>query len=399
MASPVLWHNGEQAWDVCLLDVPRSISAAQGTAAYPCSDTLLSSEPIACPFPSNEPKSAAARAKLLYNTVGVNFHVQYSTILHGALEQVRQYHQGAWCLPRPFTIDTRGRSRKRKADEDASSSLDLVRATSPKLPDGVSFYVSGSQPGEELHAKSTDSEGDEIVYRVPPCSTFSLSDCSTSRSFLSSIRNQAQDESAKRHFDLVLLDPPWPNRSVKRSHKTPGSSYTTCTTLDDTFRLLMSTDLDMVMADDCLVGIWITNKPAVRELVCGDGGILDTWGLKLEEEWIWLKTTVNGEPLSAIDSLWRKPYEVLLLGRKRPSGLFAPSQSAVKRRTIISVPDLHSRKPCLKLLLEPMMSNVQSYRALEVFARHLVSGWWSWGNECIKFNESQHWHAQGVGTD
>lgn len=144
----------------------------------------------------------------------------------------------------------------------------------------------------------------------------------------------------------------------------------------------------MLMAETCLVGFWITNKSAVRELVVGSGGIFETWGIELEEEWIWLKTTMDGEPVSAIDSLWRKPYEILLLGRKRPS---VSEGGTVKRRTIIGVPDLHSRKPCLKILLEPLMSDPHEYRALEVFARHLVSGWWSWGNECLKFNWRGFW--------
>lgn len=388
MESPILWQNSDRAWDICLLDVPRSISAAQGTADRPYSDILLSSKPILCPFPSNEPRSAAAKAKLLGNTTEEAIHFEYSTILHRALEQVRRHHSGSWCLPRPFVTDTKRRSKKRNLDRGVDGECDQ---RPPKLPDDVLFQVNSSPYGEEFHAKDRVGEERSEIYRVPAYSTFSLSNCSSSRSFLSSIRNQAQDDSTRRHFDLMILDPPWPNRSIKRSHNTPGSTYATSTTLDDVFQLVLGTDLDMLMAHGCLVGFWITNKPAVRELVCGDGGLFASWGCELQEEWIWLKTTIKGEPVSSVDSLWRKPYEVLLLGRRNPSGSSAPARSAVKRRTIISVPDLHSRKPCLKLLFEPMMPDPQNYRALEVFARHLTSGWWSWGNECIKFNESKHW--------
>lgn len=368
------------------MDVPSSISAAQGTAEKPCFDTLLSSEPLAFPFPSNEPRSAAARAKLRDNTIEETHHAEYSITLHRALEQVRQKHQGPWCLPRASAAPTRPPSKKRKLEEEDSS---------PKLPAEEPFQANNSGDIVNFHVPAVQEDGEvNRSYRVPPYSSFSLSDCSSSTSFLSSVRNQAQDASTRRHFDMILLDPPWPNRSVKRSHKTPGRSYQVTSTLDEVFQLIIGTDLDMLMAENCLIGIWITNKRAVRELVCGQDGIFAVWGVVLEEEWIWLKTTEQGEPVSGIDSLWRKPYEILLLGRKRPSTSFPLAEGVVKRRTIVSVPDLHSRKPCLKSLLEPMMPNPQNYRALEVFARHLISGWWSWGNECIKFNWSGYWRPQ-----
>lgn len=152
------------------------------------------------------------------------------------------------------------------------------------------------------------------------------------------------------------------------------------------------------------MGVWITNKPAVRELVLGEDGLFAHWGVEIAEEWIWLKTTIYGEPVTPLDALWRKPYEVLLLGRKRrkviaegtdPVPGFGKEGARPKRRVIIAVPDLHSRKPCLKELIEPLMPDPSNYRALEVFARHLVAGWWSWGDECIKFNWEACWREEG----
>jgi N6-adenosine-specific RNA methylase IME4 len=155
-------------------------------------------------------------------------------------------------------------------------------------------------------------------------------------------------------------------------------------------------DLDMLMADTCLVGIWITNKPAVRETVLGEHGLFATWGVALVEEWLWLKTTVAGEPVGPLDSAHRKPYEVFLLGRRRrtTTGSAPPPTppALVVRKVVVAVPDLHSRKPCLKALIDPMVGFAQ-YRALEIFARHLVAGWWSWGNECVKFNWEGCWCA------
>jgi N6-adenosine-specific RNA methylase IME4 len=235
-------------------------------------------------------------------------------------------------------------------------------------------------------------------FLVPPGSSFVLGPCSDARTLHASIRAQAQELEVSKTFDLILLDPPWPNRSVKRTHKTANSTYSTAQSLGAIHQLIMGMDLDVLMADSCLVAMWITNKPAVRDLVLGENGLFDCWGVELVEEWVWLKTTVHGEPVTPIDSIWRKPYEILLLGRRSrqyvaPAGKSPTRHESVPKRVLASVPDLHSRKPCLKELFETLIPDPRSYRALEVFARHLVAGWWSWGDECIKFNGEQYWQC------
>lgn len=142
------------------------------------------------------------------------------------------------------------------------------------------------------------------------------------------------------------------------------------------------------IASGALVACWITHKASVRDAALE---AFQAWDVQLVEEWAWLKTTVGGLPITQIDGLWRKPYEVLLLGRKGSDG--APeSDSEVQRRVIVAVPDLHSRKPHLKTLIEPFLPG--AYRALEVFARNLTAGWWSWGDEVLKYNWEGHWYAQ-----
>lgn len=434
MASPILWQNKEQT--ITLLDVPRSIAAAQSTNEFPCHDILLSSEPLQAPFPTNEPKSEKAKAKLKGNTVDDELHVEYQSLLEQALRDVRAEHQGDWCFPRPFTsastndIPAKKRHPNERIDantligsrelpqdcvwgclaaepEHSEYTLEIL----PKLPGrsirlGEGLAVQSAEYSFQkrrnirsmqfysdfpaaLSIKKDDREFqiEHYIFRLPPRATAFFADCTNSKAFHEAVRQRAQDQDTRRHFDFILLDPPWPNRSVKRTHKTPGSTYNVVSTLDDVYDLIANTDLDMLMADDCLVGIWITNKPAVRDLVLGEDGIFDIWGLQLEQEWLWLKTTVSGEPVTPIDALWRKPYEVLLLGRKRRFQQQAPQP--VERKVLLSVPDLHSRKPCLKELVEPLF--FEDYRALEVFARHLVAGWWSWGDECVKFNWDGYW--------
>jgi N6-adenosine-specific RNA methylase IME4 len=179
----------------------------------------------------------------------------------------------------------------------------------------------------------------------------------------------------------VILDPPWPNRSARRK-----KSYQISKTSSDIVALLSSIPISEHLAEDALVGIWVTNKPAIHDIVLDRNGLFDAWGLKLVEEWVWVKTTTSGEPVCALDSTWRKPYEILFVGRKRGSG---NAKEEFKRRIIFGVPDLHSRKPNLKVIFEPMLP--LNYEALEVFARNLTEGWWAWGNEVLKFQSEEHW--------
>ncbi|KAK1058510.1 hypothetical protein LTR74_013314 [Friedmanniomyces endolithicus] len=416
MVDPILWQN--EARDVALIDIPRSIAAAQGTVQHPCHKLLLSNEPLRVPFPSNEPKSAAAKAKLCSGDAEQNLHREYPSICVGALAEVKAKWSGDWCLPRPFVTGKLATKRKLD-DERPKAQMTAMSAVQPSelyqtlLPesddDGNSRILTvtdqGITPSATLVANLNERpiflpvSGDHVAgadrYCVPPGSSFCLGDGHNARGFRAALRQQSNQQDMSKTFDFILLDPPWPNRSVKRTHQTAGSTYNIATNHREIEDLLLGMDLDMLMADECLVGVWITNKQAVRELVLNEGGLFDSWEVHLVEEWIWLKTTGQGEPVTPLDALWRKPYEVLLLGRRRridrTHGSNDPAEVDIMRRVLMGVPDLHSRKPCLKELIEPLLPSSDDYRALEVFARYLVTGWWSWGDECIKFNAGYCW--------
>lgn len=263
------------------------------------------------------------------------------------------------------------------------------------------FFANESDKPSKLEVRTSPNE-DTYSFHVPSGSSFFIGDCADARSFRTALTNQAKKLNTRTTFDFILLDPPWPNRSVRRTHKTAGSTYAISPTLADTRTLLTNLQLETLLADNGLVGIWITNKPAIRNLVLGEGGLFALWQIDLIEEWLWLKTTIHGEPVTALDALWRKPYEVFLLGRRKSTSTervdLRPPLSAtglsIRQKVIIGVPDLHSRKPCLKTIIEPYMRDVEGYRALEVFARNLVAGWWSWGDECVKFNWEGCWREK-----
>ncbi|KAL8821325.1 MAG: hypothetical protein Q9191_007334, partial [Dirinaria sp. TL-2023a] len=240
------------------------------------------------------------------------------------------------------------------------------------------------------------------TYLLPPQSTFLLSAIGprTTSAFSTAALTLLPDSTPSAgpgQFDFVLLDPPWSNRSVRRSRR-----YSTmksrgvesdCGGMMDPMRALGM--LGQHIAPGGLVGCWITNKPAVREAALA---AFREWGVELVEEWVWLKVTSMGQPVTELGGVWRKPYEVLMLGRKRMHQQMDGDVEVegcrvgkVKKKLIVAVPDLHSRKPSLKELVEPLVPDPRHYRALEVFARNLTAGWWAWGDECLKYNWDGYW--------
>ncbi|KAF2483000.1 MT-A70-domain-containing protein, partial [Neohortaea acidophila] len=422
--SAILWQNPEAT--ITLLDIPESIAAAQEGAEADFPLNLLSSSPLLAPFTTNEPKSAAAKATLQGNSGASDVHRAYGDILRQALEGVKAIRPASWCLPRPFVSERPRAAKKRKLKHVSDGAPgDHELATEPQLPSDLlpalaldkkhdsQQYTMRLPPSRTNHdsRKATDhsahffsndttqtelldveSSASTSIHRfyVPPNASFFIGDCRDAASFRKAVQSHAAKTKVLPRFDLIILDPPWPNRSIKRTHQTPGSTYATLPSLADIRDASLDMQLDNLMTEDGFIGVWITNKHSVRDLVLGPNGLFENWGVQPVEEWIWLKVTALGAPVTPIDALWRKPYEVFLLGRRRDfTGSNETSQ--VKRKVIIGVPDLHSRKPCLKELLVPLVAKQEKHRVLEIFARYLVAGWCSWGNECIKFNWDGCW--------
>lgn len=182
-------------------------------------------------------------------------------------------------------------------------------------------------------------------------------------------------------FHLVVLDPPWPNRSARRK----TDKYSTVSSLVDMRRLLLQIPLPSHLATDGLVAAWITNKHSIRDFVTSPTGLFAAWGLEVAAEWTWLKVATSGEPLYDVESTWRKPWEKLIIAKR----IGSKKPDALKNKVIVAVPDVHSRKPNLRPLFQDVFG--EGFVGLEVFARNLTAGWWSWGDQALHFQQAQHW--------
>lgn len=335
---------------VVLLDVPRSIEEAQFLSSEAKSTkhdlrSLVSAKPPDKPFKTPEPKDTDS-----LSTESVSDLLAWGAATN-ALRVLQESYTGPWLLPRVVLDEERSSrdgSQKRKrpapdseaaAQEEGGGQEGEDAGPSPIIPEG-SRYLHGT----------IDVERARFVREAPV-------------------------------FDLIVLDPPWPNRSARRKKR----SYTVADSLSEIRETLLSIPVAAHLAPSGLAAVWITNNSSIVDLVTGPRGLLAEWGLELVDEWTWLKVTTSGEPIVATNSKWRKPWERILIARRRGSH----QTLACRGMVIVSVPDVHSRKPSLRGLFETAMPS--DYKGLEVFARNLTAGWWSWGDEVLKFQHPKHW--------
>ncbi|ROT40660.1 MT-A70 family [Sodiomyces alkalinus F11] len=319
--SCILFHDESKS--VILLDIPRSLEEAQVLSDQTPPRRLLSAEPISTPFLVPEPRDAEIRQHAQSPSTLLADLMTRSTVRR-ALETLNSSYTGPFCLPR--------RTTERKQPESHGESA------SHWFPEGAK-YVHGT----------IEEKREEFLSKAPV-------------------------------FDLIILDPPWPNRSAKRKR----GGYPTTRGVDDTRRLLSQIPVGSHLAPDGLVAVWVTNKPSLMELLTAPtNGILAEWGLEVAVEWTWLKVTAAGEPLYDLESTWRKPWERLIVARRVGSSVKVP------QRVVVAVPDMHSRKPNLRRLFDDVLG--PGFRGLEVFARNLTAGWWSWGDSVLESQKRDCW--------
>lgn len=402
--SCILYRNSAQS--VTVIDLPLSIQQASGLQ---CSST----DPLEQPFPSTEPLGTK-RQKVLSSIplAERDYHEGLQDLIRNALEEVRGHLRGGgWCLEREHpqvvrnsslatseAVSSRGHTTISESTTDSSLVNNKLRPAKdepdmiPAPPLVLSLLETRVSSMSALRDTIVSNPFASVVRLCSPEDTFVIPSNSTFLS--SSIQDGLPAFAASTKvfgpghgihtggFDFILLDPPWPNRSVRNSKAYKTSERQTS---DHPFHQTLPL-VSACLADGGIIAIWITNKRAIRQLVLQS---MYDLGLELYEEWVWLKTTVHGEPVTEIHGLWRKPYEVLLFFHHRSKGQtkqqVLEEYLDVRRRIVIAVPDIHSRKPCIKELVDPSMP--QNYRALEIFARNLTAGWWSWGDEVLKFNQ------------
>ncbi|VDN28879.1 unnamed protein product [Gongylonema pulchrum] len=156
-----------------------------------------------------------------------------------------------------------------------------MRDTSYAVLDELAYY-------REIYATSGSCKGEEYV--LPPFSSFIADDAKVSRTLVTQ----------GKRFDFILLDPPWPNRSVKRK-----STYTTHGEVE----LLLDLYIQELLKESGLLAFWITNSPGILHFV---DEFIDRHEFEKIATWRWLKVTRTGEPVYSLESKHKQPFESVI---------------------------------------------------------------------------------------
>lgn len=397
MPTPYLFHTPDHS--IILLDVPGSIQHAQQSQSF-----LASTPAIQSPYHSNEPRGQKRFS--LIATLPTDDQTLHSSLQASICEAIATIQKdyirgqnGNWHVPRHQPSRSNQSPGELQATQARASSGNCHGWANPTLgpfhPVSVPVILSTTErrnrfpslqalSGIVVHNPTPCCSRTSLVstpdadFFVPPRATFIHSTLEAGlQSFIHGSRTLLAPH--EQLFDLILMDPPWTNRSASRSNHYLTAQDQTIDPFDEAMHIVQRH-----LQGTGLVVVWITNKSAIRTTVLDRFRALN---MVLWEEWVWVKVTSTGVPVTQLDGIWRRPYELCLLFRRAsqpPDMMVRP-----RRRVIAAVPDLHSRKPSLKPLVEQLLPD--GYQALELFARSLTAGWWSWGNEVLKFQSVDNW--------
>ncbi|KAI4794795.1 MT-A70-domain-containing protein, partial [Aureobasidium sp. EXF-8846] len=222
----------------------------------------------------------------------------YADLISSALADIRQNYSGPWYLPRTIVSQPEHPLPQKRKIHDPASDAESIRDDllhqlsshntqsytfrwrhvddqhheSEPLPETSlwpKYLYNPSDVARILDVSSTSMQAPASFY-IPPGAAFYLGDCSNSRSFHLAVKDVAEQLDTTRQFDVIVMDPPWPNASVRRTEKSGRSAYQVSPTVWDIRQLIFEMDIDVLLANDGVIAIWITNKPAVRDLVLGE---------------------------------------------------------------------------------------------------------------------------------
>lgn len=216
---------------------------------------------------------------------------------------------------------------------------------------------------DEAETAPSDRDEEQRVLLPPRC-RFALAD----------VRRLHRCTPALGRFQLIVMDPPWVNKSVER-----GKQYATFHHTE-----LLKVDVPALAdADECVLGIWVTNRPQYTAFVLET--LLPRWGFTLHDTWYWLKVCANGDLVTPLTSPHRLPFEKLLVAFRcadpeRANRLRA--RLGADPQLVVSVPQRHSWKPPPEWFFRDAIAGGSSGSGkLDLFARELRPDWTSVGNE------------------
>uniref|UniRef100_A0A1Y1LDX0 Methyltransferase-like protein 4 n=1 Tax=Photinus pyralis TaxID=7054 RepID=A0A1Y1LDX0_PHOPY len=185
---------------------------------------------------------------------------------------------------------------------------------------------------------------------------------------------EINDHLIDEQFDLIVLDPPWWNKYVRRKKAKTNDGYQMM--FNDNIKEL---PVERLLGESGTVVVWCTNSNQHLEAVQNE--FFPKWKVKFVARLFWLKVTQTGETVCKFsEPPGKQPFEQIIIG-SRDEG---PDWQFFNDKLIVSIPSaLHSHKPPLIEILKTHLP--EDPKCLEIFARYLLPNWTSWGLEAIRF--------------
>ncbi|CAL8088654.1 unnamed protein product [Orchesella dallaii] len=244
----------------------------------------------------------------------------------------------------------------------------------------------------EFHGQNPSTE-DAVMRVVGGCDTshefIFLPDTTFYCKDVSDLGKTFYDEEQRgEQFDVILMDPPWRNKFIRRKKRKQHEAGYQLIDDDGIAKL----PINKLLKEDGIVVVWCTNAKSHQDALINE--IFRDWNVKYLETWYWLKVTKSGVPICPFNIDNRKqPFEVIIIGTRQQNYLPLPinhdTPSNSKPKIVVSVPSsINSHKPPLIDVLRRRFKDKNFNRKCEIFARYLIPGFTSFGNEVIKLQHS-----------
>lgn len=144
----------------------------------------------------------------------------------------------------------------------------------------------------------------------------------------------------ENQFDVIVLDPPWWNKYIRRINSVKQANGYKMLDNDD----IKSIPIEKLLAPKGIVVIWCTNSPSHRQAIEND--MLVKWKLKLITTWTWIKVTRRGEPICDFhEGTGKQPYELIFIAARDDEHGIDCVELLPKDLLLVSVPSvMHSHK-------------------------------------------------------
>lgn len=190
-------------------------------------------------------------------------------------------------------------------------------------------------------------------------------------------------------YDLIVLDPPWRNKYIRRLKRAKQSlGYAM---LDNEQLALLP--LHQLIHMNSLVAIWCTNSTLHQQTL--ETLLLPRWNLRFLHKLRWYKLNTKHQLIREVqqaDVAQKQPYEMLYLACHADSDVEYASELK-QTEILLSVPSIvHSHKPPLLEWLLPHLQLVPGQtkpNCLELFARYLQPQFTSIGLEVFKLMDER----------